>query len=150
VEIPAAVKPGRPWRRLAGGDVGELSTRVILATGLPGPAANRAAAGWGGGAYRTWYRRELPTIDCRQSCREQAVAVLAWSWDDEREAREFERALDRYLRDGLKASPAGGGGWELAGGVAATAARGNRTTLVLAPEARLAARLAKASLQGER
>jgi hypothetical protein len=147
VEIPRAVKPSGAWRRLAGGDVGELSTRVILATSLQASAVNRAAAGWGGGAYRTWYRGGLPTIDCRRSCRKQAVAVLTWSWDDEREAREFDGALERFLRAGLRASPAGERTWALAGGAAATAARGNRTTLVLAPEERLASQLARRSLQ---
>jgi hypothetical protein len=146
--IPRSATPGGGWRALGAGDVGEVSTRMILATALPEKAVEQAAAGWGGGAYRTWYRRALPTLDCSQACRRRAAAVLTWAWDDAREAREFDAALTRYLRSALGGTPARGDAWAVKGGAAATAARGDRRALAVAPDERVAQRLATAALEG--
>ena len=145
--IAKAATPGKGWRELAGGDVGELSTRMVLATALPEKAVDEAAAGWGGGAYRTWYRRTLPTLDCSQACRKRAAAVLTWAWDDGRDARQFDAALTRYLRSALGATPAGDRAWAVQGGAAATATAGGRTALAMAPDVGVAERLARAALE---
>jgi hypothetical protein len=142
VQIEAGTALGKGWRRVGRADLGELSTRMVLAAGLPRARADRAAAGWAGGSFEVWYRRRLPGIRCSQSCRKQASAVLAWKWDDAAEAREFARAVRAYLPAALQASRSGRDTWSIPDGSAAFVARGSETTLTFAPGERLAKRLA--------
>ncbi len=72
---------------VASGRVGELQTRVILSRCLPHAAAASAAAGWGGDAF---------TI--ARGARTGPALVWATTWDDEREAGEFEAAASELVR----------------------------------------------------
>jgi hypothetical protein len=85
---------------LSEGVLGELFTRTFLAAGSeedapPAPAGapapltaddvERAAAGWGGDAYRAW------------DVRGKTLLVWRTEWDSREEAREFEQAVLRRL-----------------------------------------------------
>jgi hypothetical protein len=117
---------GPRYERTVAGRSGELQTREILA-GAGGGGSGEAAAGWGGDRYELWERRDRG--GCLAPCRSQSVLMLRWAWDTRRDEREFAVKL-RQFADGLK-SP----------GVAVAERRGE-VTLALAPEPRLARRLA--------
>ena len=111
------VEPGAGWRRVTSGTWGEWQTNELL-----GGDADAAAAGWGGDRYELWQRGRCAAPPCR----DQDVLVMRWRWDTRDDAREFEAAL--------RAAPVARG--------AAVDARGDTVTLVLAPSAALARRLA--------
>jgi hypothetical protein len=146
-----AIAPGdalpSEWRRLGGGDLGELTTRMVLSAGLPARRANRATNGWGGGAFKVWYLRRLPTIRCGQRCRERATAVLAWDWDDAAGAAAFRQALRAYVKGGLGGAATRRNTWRFRDGAGALAGRARRTALAFAPDERLAGRLAARAVE---
>src|SRR4051794_34886708 len=119
VRIRAGEVLGRGWRRVAAGTWGEWATGELL--GDP-----RAAEGWGGDRYELWQRRGGA---CPAPCRARDALVMRWRWDARADARRFTRAL----RGWLSRRP----------GASAVASRGREVTLVLAPDARLARRLAR-------
>jgi hypothetical protein len=101
------------------GDFGEFDTEQVLREANGRARSGPAAAGWGGGAFALW---RLPGAG-------HALA-LRWTWDSERDAREFERAAARTAR-------------ALEGAVER---RGSATALALAPSAAAARALARAAL----
>jgi hypothetical protein len=112
------VRLGGGWRRATAGTWGEFQTSALVG----GPAD-----GWGGDRYELWQRGGCTVPPCRGG----DVLVMRWSWDADADARAFEAAL--------RAAPVARGDG------AAVAARGDTVTLVLAPTAALARRLASAS-----
>jgi len=137
---------GPGWRRLAGGSLGEFDTGQLLERGEVDDA-DKAAEGWGGGRYELWRTGPLPDRRCPAPCRRRDALVLGWSWDTERDAREFTPALSRYLTRGLRARSQGPGRLTLpGGGAAAVTQRARQTTLAFAPTSRLAALLASRAL----
>jgi hypothetical protein len=120
VRVGAGAVLGKGWTRAAAGTWGELQTRELLATGVGGAGA--AAAGWGGDRYELW-QSEAGLGD---------VLVMRWRWDTRRDEREFAGKLREWVHDKL-------------GGQATTVAvRRGVVTLAIAPDARLAGRLAGA------
>src|SRR3954447_12100974 len=125
VEQPERVRSGaggvlgRGWRRVAAGTWGEWATGELV--GDP-----RAAEGWGGDRYELWERRSGA---CPAPCRARDALVMRWRWDARADAGRFTSAL----RGWLSRRP----------GASAVASRGREVTLVLAPDARLARRLAR-------
>jgi hypothetical protein len=121
VEPPLRVRLDVPlhddWRRVTSGTWGEWQTNQLL-----GGNAADAAAGWGGDRYELWQHGTCASAPCR----DQDVLVMRWRWDESRDAREFDEALS---------------GAPVARG-AAVVARGDTVTLVLAPTAALARRVA--------
>jgi len=133
-ERPAAVHLGgyretlpAGARRLSEGDVGEFDTEQFLREGNGSERSERGAAGWGGGAFELW---RLPGGGCEEPCRERHVLVMGWAWDSARDAAEFEEAVRRTL------SALGAAG-------AVVGAGRRRVTVVLAPGAGLADRIAR-------
>jgi hypothetical protein len=120
VEAPLPVRLEVPlhddWRRVTSGTWGEWQTDQLL-----GGSAD-AAAGWGGDRYELWQRGTCASAPCR----DQDVLVMRWRWDTARDRREFE--------DALRDLPIARG--------AAVVARDDTVTLVLAPTASLARRVA--------
>ena len=119
VRTDAARVLRRGWRRLARGTWGEWATGQLL-------GENSAAAGWGGDAYELWQRDGGA---CRAPCTGRDALVMRWRWDSARDAREFETALRAWGRE----RP----------GPLRVASRRGQVSLVLAPTAELADRLAR-------
>jgi hypothetical protein len=114
-EVAAALEP--EWRLVRENTLGELGTRIFLATfsrtDTP-QAADRAAAGWGGDRYAVFERKK------------DGALALVWrtAWDTESDAVEFEEALRALGRTPLgKAGPA-------------IRRRGREVSLVDAPDVR--------------
>jgi hypothetical protein len=115
VAVRAGAVLGKGWSRARTGTWGELQTRELL-------GSSKAAAGWGGDRYDLW-RSDAGVGD---------ALVMRWRWDTRRDEREFAERLREFVHDKL--------------GGQATAVRDRRgaVTLAIAPDARLAARLAAA------
>jgi hypothetical protein len=133
VDAPARVRLrvgealGGGWKRSAAGTWGELQTREMLA-GAGGGGSSEAAAGWGGDRYELWTRGSCPAAPCRSG----DVLVMRWRWDTPGDEREFAGKLRQWVKDGL--GPVKGG--------VSVQARGGAVTLVLAPSAAVARRVA--------
>jgi hypothetical protein len=86
VDVPdLASRLGQSWRPLDRSDAGEEFLRAMLALRRPQAEAEGAAAGWGGGAYRSWTDGA-------------GVAVLlATAWDTPADASAFQAALTRWI-----------------------------------------------------
>jgi hypothetical protein len=139
VGLPAVARAlGPGYRRLTSGVFGEWQTSQLL--GLGGGRPGRAAAGWGGDAYAL-YRRDAAE-PCATPCRSRDVLVMRWQWDTPGDAREFADAVPGFVEEGLEGRPAGEGAWTVDGAAARVSTDPRRTTLVLAPSAALARRLA--------
>jgi hypothetical protein len=139
VDEPRAVRMavggalGRGWTRAGAGTWGELQTRELLADSGGGGSAE-AAAGWGGDRWELWRSRPLEGSGCASPCRAADVLVMRWVWDTPRDAREFAARLGEWVTDRAEEVP----------GVA-TSSRGGAVTLVLAPDAATARRVAGAA-----
>ena len=120
VTLRAGAVLGKGWTRATAGTWGELQTRELLATGVGGAAG--AAAGWGGDRYELW-QSDAGLGD---------VLVMRWRWDTPRDEREFAGKLREWVRD------------KLGGQATAVVKRRGAVTLAIAPDARLAGRLAGA------
>jgi hypothetical protein len=135
---------GKGWRHIDSTSVGELDLRALyeIVGGSPAPGA---AAGWGGGRFELWRRKPLGDKPCRSPCIRRDVGVLRLVWDTVADRVEGEGRLPRVFERGLKgrrvSAGKGPGLWLSRGGAIGTAGRARRTTIVLAPNARLAARL---------
>jgi hypothetical protein len=106
-------------RVIARGDIGEFDTAQFLREANGRRRSEEAAAGWGGSAFELW---RLPGGE--------EVVVMGWAWDTPRDARQFAAAAELTVRR-LGSAGAVDGGSE---GV---------VTVVLAPSASLAARIAR-------
>ena len=115
--VRAALPSGA--RVVARGDLGEFDTAQFLRDANGRRRSEQAAAGWGGSALELW---RLPGG--------RDVLVLGWAWDTPRDAAEFEAAAELSV-DRLGGAGAVDGGNE---GV---------VTVVLAPRASLARRVAR-------
>jgi hypothetical protein len=123
---------GEGWRPLLRSTFGEWQTQKLLAR-AGGTSSPRAAAGWGGDRYALLGRGG-----------ERALA-MRWTWDSARDEAEFSGALRAWAEEGLADSePAGRDAWSTPDGAAAIGRRGGGVTLVLAPDAQLARRAARA------
>lgn len=123
---------GGGWKRVEGATFGEWQTRELLRAG-DGGGANRAAAGWGGDRYELWRQGPLPAAGCAAPCLARDALVMRWTWDSDRDAREFSGALEGGFGDTV----ARGAAWEVAAG-----GDGRTVTLAIAGDEALARRLA--------
>jgi hypothetical protein len=115
VRLGASRVLGKGWTRATAGTWGELQTRELL-------GSTDAAAGWGGDRYELW-RSDAGVGD---------TLVMRWRWDTPRDEREFVERLREFVHD------------KLGGQATAVTDRRGAVTLAIAPDARLAARLATA------
>jgi hypothetical protein len=113
VRLRAGAVLGKDWTRAASGTWGELQTREML-----GSAS--AAAGWGGDHYELW-QSDAGVGD---------ALVMRWRWDTPRDEREFATRLREFVHD------------KLGGQATAVVDRGGAVTLAIAPDRRVAGRLA--------
>jgi hypothetical protein len=113
VRLRAGAVLGRGWTRAAAGTWGELQTRELVGSGA-------AAAGWGGDHYELW-QSDAGVGD---------ALVMRWRWDTPRDEREFADRLREWVGD------------KLGGQATAVVDRGGAVTLAIAPDRRVAARLA--------
>jgi hypothetical protein len=133
------------WRRVDGGQLGELDTEELLRVGVRGALAERAAEGWGSGRYELWRNGPLRDPGCAAPCRRRDLFTAGWRMDSPREAEELDSALRGYLAAGLDARRSGQG-WLLEGGAAAVERNGDRVALAFAPTPALALRQATATV----
>ena len=132
-----SLPPG--WRHLAGGDLGEFETYLMLRPALGKEAARRAAAGWGGQRLQLWRRGEAP---CSAPCRSRDALFGTWRWDGEADAHQFGRALRVYVKERLGGSLAVPGVWALGESWVAIVGGRRQTTIAFAPRPGLARQLA--------
>lgn len=137
---------GGGWRRLRATSLGEYDLRLLVDLG-GGTRPAAAAEGWAGGRYELW-RRGSVDGDCAAPCVARDVALVRVRWDTQRDRAEAERQLARVWEKGVGgrrlAARAGVGAWSSRGGSIVMRGRGLETTVVLAPDAALAARLIEA------
>jgi hypothetical protein len=142
--IDAGKALGKSWRRVDSTSVGELDVRALYDI-VGGSPAQGAAAGWGGGRFELWRPRSPGAEPCRSPCISRDVGILRLAWDsvgDRAEAEErFPRVFERGLDGKRVSSRKGLGLWLSRGGAVGMSGRSRETTIVLAPDARLAARL---------
>jgi hypothetical protein len=127
--IGGTLGPG--WTRAGSGTWGELQTRELLADS-GGGGSSAAAAGWGGDRWELWRSRPLGD-GCKSPCRPADVLVMRWAWDTPRDRDEFAARLRVWVADRAEEVPG-----------TAMASRGEQVTLVLAPDAATAHRVAGA------
>jgi hypothetical protein len=107
--------PGRGWRRIVTGQIGEFDTAELLRAHRA-EGAFGAAEGWGGGRYVLYRNGPVPDPSCPAPCRARDALVLRWRFDDAEETRQFVAAAKPW------ASRAG-----------AMEVRGKQVTIVIAP-----------------
>jgi len=130
VRLRAGRLLGDGWERAAAGTWGELQTRELLARAGGGDSA-AAAEGWGGDRYELWRARPIVGEQCPAPCDAADVLLMRWRWDSRADEAEFDRALRAFAAA------------ELGDREIAVVRRGGVVTLVLAPSASLAERLAR-------
>jgi hypothetical protein len=111
---------GDGWRPLVRSTFGEWQTQKLLAR-AGGTGSARAAAGWGGDSYALLGRGN------------ERALVMRWTWDSASDEADFTEELRAWVADGLPESRH-----------AAVSRRDGSVTLVLAPDAALARRVARA------
>jgi hypothetical protein len=109
-------------RLVARGDLGEFDTEQFLRDANGRRRSEEAAAGWGGSTFELW---RLPGGG--------DVLVMGWAWDSARDALEFEAAARRSVR-------------RLGGAGAVNGGDEGVVSVVLAPSASLARRVARRTL----
>lgn len=132
IPAPDLDRPG--WRRLRASSVGEFDVQMLLALNDARRPAE-AAAGWGGGRFELW-RRRAP--GCRAPCVRADLAWIRVRWDTAADRAEADAAFEQAFELGLRAR-GGPPVWSSRGGAIAMRSRGRETTVVLAPDAALAA-----------
>ncbi len=108
-------------RLIARGDLGEFDTAQFLQEANGRGRSEEAAAGWGGSTFELW---RLPGGG--------DLLVMAWAWDTPRDAAEFAAAARRTVRR--------------LDGAGAVNDSNEGVAVVLAPEASLARRVARRTL----
>jgi hypothetical protein len=138
---------GSGWRRLRATSLGEYDLRLLIDLG-GGTRPIAGADGWGGGRFELW-RRGRPDDVCRAPCVSRDVAFMRVRWDTAGDRAEAESQLVRVFEKGLRgrraAAGAGVGVWGSRGATIAMRGRGRETTVVFAPDERLAARALRGS-----
>lgn len=124
------------WKRLRRSSVGEFDVQLLLALNDARRSAE-AAAGWGGGRFELW-RRDVAGR-CPAPCVRADLAWLRLRWDTATDQAEAEIALGQAFEKGLRARLTGAGRWASRGGAIALGHRDRETTIVFAPDGRLAA-----------
>jgi hypothetical protein len=147
---PALPRLGAPWQRLARGGFGAAAAYALLSgfgERAKAAAARRMARSIRAGSMAVWTRGRSR---CALPCRDRAVAAVAVRAGSARAARTMRRRLEASLNELADVRPAGarGGPLRIEDGGAAFARRGSTLTLVFAPSASLAARLARAPARG--
>ena len=146
VELDTERLLGEDHEKLAGGQLGEFDTSQILLKGakadddITRKEAATAAEGWDGGRYELW--QAAKGDECGQPCVQRDVLVLAWSWDSSEEVAEFVALLPGYLERFQKLRPAGTHRWRGDVVDATLSVTERETTLVMAPSAELAQKVA--------
>ena len=139
---------GEGWQELASADVGELDTITMLASGAGENAAREAADGWRTGRFQT-FGKGAQAQQCKPPCRKESVSIVVLRWADPSESEDFEGAIRVALESGADAEKESEEGtWTIDNGGAALVRAGRFTSLVFAPDARLAGRIAETSLEG--
>jgi hypothetical protein len=132
-----ALGPG--WRRLRATTLGEYDLRLLIDLG-GGTRPTAGAEGWDGGRYELWRRSGG---ECPAPCIARDVAFLGMRWDSPRDRREAQAQLARVVEKSLRGRRLRGSGdsrwWASRGGTIAMRGRGLSTTVVFAPDRRLAA-----------
>jgi hypothetical protein len=123
------------WKRLRRSSIGEFDIQMLLALNDARRPAE-AAAGWGGGRFELW-RRTSP--GCRAPCIRADLAWLRLRWDTATDQADAEIALGEAFEKGLSARLTGAGKWASRGGAIALGRGDRETTIVFAPDNRLAA-----------
>ncbi|MGH2978006.1 MAG: hypothetical protein ACRDLQ_00025 [Solirubrobacterales bacterium] len=138
VAVPDLRRAG--WRRLRRSSMGEFDVQMLLALNDAKRPAE-AAAGWGGGRFELW--RRAVAGECPAPCVKADLAWIRLRWDTTADRMEGEAALRGAFEHGLRAVGGRKTGalrmWSSRGGAIALGGRGRETTVVLAPEAGLAA-----------
>ena len=109
-------------RLAARGDLGEFDTEQFLRHANGRRRSEEAAAGWGGSTFELW---RLPGGE--------DLLAMGWAWDSPRDSAEFEAAARLTV--------------ERLGGAGAVNGSDEGVAVVLAPEAALARRVARRTLQ---
>jgi hypothetical protein len=78
------------WRDLDVMQIGELWLRELLQLRIDDAAAERAASGWDGGAYRAWHRRSDDAV----------VVTMRTAWDSAEDADDFADAIGTWIDEG--------------------------------------------------
>jgi hypothetical protein len=143
IELPdVAAVLGAGWHRVATTSVGEFDLREIFKI-LGGSPNRRAAAGWNGGRFELWRRDGAQS--CAAPCVARDVGLMSLAWDTMRDRGEGERALATAFERGLGARRASDRRslrtWSSRGGIIALRGTGRRTTVVIAPDRQIAARI---------
>jgi hypothetical protein len=135
---------GKSWRLVDLTSVGEFDLRELFAI-VGGSSDPAAAAGWGGGRFALWRKGSFSAGGCRPPCIENDVGLLRLAWDTPGDRVEGERALGRAFTHGLDgrrlAERSGVGLWSSRGGAIGMFGTDRRTTVALAPDASLTARI---------
>jgi hypothetical protein len=131
---------GTGWRRLRATTIGEYDLRLLIDLG-GGTRPTAGAEGWDGGRYELWRR---PGAECEAPCIARDVAFLGMRWDSAQDRREAEaqlaRVFEKRLRGRRLGGTAGPRSWASRGGAIVMRGEGLSTTVILAPDRRLAAR----------
>ena len=127
------------WHHLAGGDIGEFETYLMLRPALGAGAARQAAAGWGGQRLQLWRRGDA---DCEAPCRARDALFGTWRWDSGADARQFVAALPTFIEEQLGGKAGGRGTWALKDGWVAISMAPKQASISFAPSRRLAEQLA--------
>ena len=122
------------WKRLRRSSLGEFDVQMLLALNDARRPA-QSAAGWGGGRFELWRR---PSRGCRAPCVRADLAWLRLRWDTAADQAEAEIAFGQAFEKGLGARLEGAGMWASRGGAIALGRRDGETTIVFAPDERLA------------
>ncbi len=135
---------GKQWRRVDRSGVGEFDLRQLFEI-VGGKPDTDAAAGWGGGEFELWRRRD-GAPGCEAPCIEDDIGVLRIAWDSTADRLQagtaFRRSFEAGL-DGRRIEAVGDLGlWSSRGGAIAMIGMGRTTTVVFAPNTTLAAKLA--------
>jgi hypothetical protein len=90
MDLSRGFAPDDRWTDLDVMQIGELWLRELLQLRIDEPVAEDAAAGWDGGAYRSWVRPD-----------DEAVLVsLRTAWDSPTDARAFAAAIGSWIDAG--------------------------------------------------
>lgn len=133
VPLPAlSHRLGEAWRLVDDDVLGEWMTLLILGYGaetaaqLDHATAQRAAAGWGGDHYQVYH----------EAAGGKTLLVARWSWDSQRDAGEFDEALQQYLHArfrGARVDRNDGACWEINDQAACLFTLGSESLWLLAP-----------------
>jgi hypothetical protein len=134
---------GAEWQSVRSTALGEYDVRLLIDLG-GGTRPGAGAQGWAGGRYELW-RKGVLGEGCPAPCVARDVALVRVRWESRRDRAEAEAQLARVFAKSLRGREVEDGRgvrlWSSRGGAIAMRGGGKGTTVVLAPDARLVARL---------